>query len=127
MKKLLLLLTVVVLIYACRKSYINEVGLTATFSGKFSVSQAREHIKALVRGELPYDGKLSIKAQLALGKQSMSLSDVPTIKSGQKIFYPFWDRAVVANYKGVADYVEVPIALSHKSIRLYGFPRDHIK
>lgn len=49
------------------------------------------------------------------------------LKQDKKSFIHFWDRAVTANFKGKVDYVEVPMALSNKQIRLYQFSKDNIK
>lgn len=101
--------------------------VTNAANGRFSVVQAREHIKALVRGDVSYDGKAPMKLMSINGTPTQSNAKPKTIKTGQKIFYPFWDRAITANFKGKVDYVEVPMALSNKQIRLYQFSKDKIK
>lgn len=129
MKRNLILITgvLLVLVYSCRKNLLSEMEVTNAANGRFSVVQAREHIKALVRGDASYDGKEPMKLMSINGTATQSNAKPKTIKTGQKIFYPFWDRAITANFKGKVDYVEVPMALSNKQIRLYQFSKDNIK
>ena len=112
------------IIFSCRKNFMpGSDELNGT--DKFDVAQARDHIRALVKGTVAYDGK---QAPALLATNSTTPNVKPkTIKTGQKIFYPFWDRATTANFKGKVDYVEVPIALSNKRIHLYQFKKDNIK
>ena len=129
MKQRLLVLPVLVLVlvYSCRKNLMSDMETNAAATGKFGVEQARDHIKALVRGDVGYDGKAPMKFMSINGMATKGTSKPKTIKTGQKIFYPFWDKATTANFKGKVDYVEVPIALNKRQIRLYQFKQDNIK
>lgn len=130
MKKQLTIVSILllVLIYSCRKSLMPNMDESKAALGKFDVNAAREHVKSLVRGEVPFDGKIAQKTMSAKGTYSAKGGvSQTTVKTGQKIFYPFWDRAMTSNFKGKMDYVEVPIALSSRQIRLYQFPQDNIK
>jgi hypothetical protein len=115
-----------VLVYSCRKSLIG--GLSDDLNNKsFTIDEAREHIRALVRGDIAYDGKIPFKIMTTKDGVNANSAKPTTIKTNQKIFYPFWDRAITANYKNNVNYVEVPIALSSKRVRLYQFSQDKIK
>lgn len=91
MKKNLTLITgvLLVLVYSCRKNLMSEMEVTNAANGRFSVVQAREHIKALVRGDASYDGKAPMKLMSINGTATQSNAKPKTIKTGQKIFYPF--------------------------------------
>ena len=129
MKKRITIFSVLmlVLVYSCRKSLMPNMDEGSAAMGKFNVNAAREHIKLLVKGEVPYDGKIALKTMSTTGTFTVNGVSQKTVKTGQKIFYPFWDRAITSNFKGKVDYVEVPIALSSRQIRLYQFPKDNIK
>ena len=116
-----------VLVYSCRKNFMPEMEVKTAATGKFSIIAARDHIKALVRGDVAYDGKLPAKIMGANGTTTQSAAQQKTIKTGQKIFYPFWNKAITATYKGKVEYIEVPIAISKRQIRLYQFKQDNIK
>lgn len=81
-----------------------EMEVKTAATGKFNVTAARDHIKALVRGDVAYDGELPAKIMSANGTTTQSATQQKTIKTGQKIFYPFWNKAITATYKGKVEF-----------------------
>lgn len=111
-KTIIVVVLSLILLYSCRKNFMEIDSVKS--STQFDVADAKLYLKALIKKDAEAN-------KLARGIAPK------TIKTGQKIFYPFWDRAITANYKGKADYVEVPIALANKQISLYHFAKDNIK